>query len=176
VEGEPVETGGIHTWPVASGVQLSKEACRRALDEQLELAVKRYLERVVVGRDNVAAWLGYDSRYIRTNLLRPENTYHEIIQTSVGPAQQTHALLEFDGAFRQQTQERWRELRAASRLLQTALVAAVVLGVIAAFFGYFRLDTATRGFYTRRLQLTAAIAILALIATGVLLARWTPWI
>ena len=29
---------------------------------------------------------------------------------------------------------------------------------------------------SRRLQLAAAIAILTLIATGVLLARWTPWI
>jgi hypothetical protein len=43
-----------------------------------------------------------------------------------------------------------------------------MLGV---FFGFFRLDTATRGFYTGRLQFTAAAMILTVVVAGVWLAR-----
>jgi hypothetical protein len=175
VESEPAEAGDVYTWPVSSGVQLSKQACRRALDEKLQAATRQYLDQIL-GRNNASAWVDYDTPYIRAHLLRPENIYHEVIQTSVGPVHQSHGLLEFDDSFRQQSQERWSELRATSRLLQVGLGAGLVLGVVGAFFAFFRLDTATRGYYTRRLQLAVAGAILTMIAAGVLLARCIPWI
>ena len=49
---------------------------------------------------------------------------------------------------------------------------AMLLGTL---FSYFRLDTATKGYYTGRLQFAAAAAILTLVAASVLLAKWIPW-
>jgi hypothetical protein len=43
-------------------------------------------------------------------------------------------------------------------------------------FGYFRLDNATRGYYTGRLQFMAAAAILAIVGAGALLGRWITWL
>ena len=53
--------------------------------------------------------------------------------------------------------------------------AGIVLLLVTTLFGYFKLDTATRGYYTGRLQFAAAAAILALVAASVLLAKWIPW-
>ena len=50
-----------------------------------------------------------------------------------------------------------------------------VLGFLGLVFGYLKLDTATRGYYTGRLQIGALAAVLSLAAAGVLLARWIPW-
>jgi hypothetical protein len=43
-------------------------------------------------------------------------------------------------------------------------------------FGYFRVDNATRGYYTGRLQFLSAAAILAIVGAGVVLARWIHWL
>ena len=51
-----------------------------------------------------------------------------------------------------------------------------VLLLVAGVFSYFSLDTATRGFYTGRLQFLAAIAILALIGAGLYFARLITWV
>ena len=45
-----------------------------------------------------------------------------------------------------------------------------------AVFGYFRVDNATRGYYTGRLQFLSAAAILAIVGAGVFCARWIYWL
>jgi hypothetical protein len=88
---------------------------------------------------------------------------------------QVHAQLAFDDQFREEIEARWSEIRSRSRLLQTGMGASIVLLMLGSLYGYFRLDTATRGYYTRRLQFGTAAAILALVAASVLLARLVPW-
>jgi len=54
-----------------------------------------------------------------------------------------------------------------------------LLGLMGVVFAYLRLDTATKGYYSGRLQFLAAAAILALSAAGVLFANvnadWLRW-
>ena len=88
---------------------------------------------------------------------------------------QAHALLVFDRPFVRELNDRWHRIKALVRLLQVGLGAAVVLLLLSTVFAYFRLDTATKGYYTGRLQIMAAVAILALAAAGVLMAQWIPW-
>lgn len=52
----------------------------------------------------------------------------------------------------------------AGRVRGVGTVAAILLGVLATAFGYLHLDTLTKGYYTGRLQLAAAAAILGLVA------------
>ena len=89
---------------------------------------------------------------------------------------QSHALLEFDSNFRNGMEDQWHDVVARARLVKVAVVAGVVLGMLALVFGFFNADTATRGFYTRRLKFGTFVAILGLIGLGVLLARSMPWI
>jgi hypothetical protein len=46
--------------------------------------------------------------------------------------------------------------------------------LLGTLFSYFKIDTATRGYYTGRLQFVTAGAILLLVTTSVWLARWIP--
>ena len=64
----------------------------------------------------------------------------------------------------------------ACRLLQTGLGAGMALLVLSTLFGYFKLDTATRGYYTLRLQFATAGAILAIVAVSLIVANWIPWL
>jgi uncharacterized integral membrane protein len=63
----------------------------------------------------------------------------------------------------------------AYRLRGLALGFGAVLCLLSVVFGYFRLDTATRGYYTGRLQFLAATAILIVIVAGALLATRVMW-
>jgi hypothetical protein len=89
---------------------------------------------------------------------------------------QVHALIEFGPDFRQQVTRKWTDLTAYYRLLQTGLVAGGSLLFLGTVFSYFRLDTATRGYYTGRLQFMTAAAILAIVGAGAVLARWIYWL
>jgi hypothetical protein len=87
---------------------------------------------------------------------------------------QVHAQLVFDDKFRDEVELRWSELRSRSRLAQTGLGAGVVLLLLGTMFSYFKLDTATKGYYTGRLQFVTAGTILALVAASVVLAKLIP--
>ena len=45
-------------------------------------------------------------------------------------------------------------------------MALLVLALVGTIFSYLHVDTLTRGFYTRRLQVAAVLVILAIIALG----------
>ena len=68
-----------------------------------------------------------------------------------------------------------REVAIAFRLRGLALGFGAVLCLLTVVFGYLRLDTATRGYYTGRLQFLAATAILIVIVAGALLASRVMW-
>ena len=51
-----------------------------------------------------------------------------------------------------------------------------VLLLVGSIFSYFRLDNATRGYYTGRLQFLMAAAILAIVGAGALVSRWIVWL
>jgi hypothetical protein len=61
-------------------------------------------------------------------------------------------------------------------LTQLGLFAGAGLLLIGSIFSYFRLDNATRGYYTGRLQFMTAASILAVIGGGIFAARWIHWL
>jgi hypothetical protein len=56
----------------------------------------------------------------------------------------------------------------SNRLLLTGTLVVVLLGQLAVLFGYLRINHATRGFYSGRLQSFSAVASVAVIAAGYL--------
>jgi hypothetical protein len=158
--------------------------CRPALDEALEQAVSdyvdEYLGRVYGENFKASSVVHYDADYVREHLVK--ETFDDKEDFFFGPMYQSHALIEFTPAFREVLDARrtdvdrqWQQVVVGSRLVGVALVFGVILAFLAVISGYFRLDTATRGFYTARLQFLAAVAILAVIVAGALLARNVHW-
>jgi hypothetical protein len=181
VEADEVRSGDVHTTAVSSGPHETQRECRNALDRELERAVCDYIDWYLGPthdeRFRASTLVRYDLDEIKRRLVPSGKIYHEVIRVSFGPMHQMHAELAFDQAFRRELDSRrselerhWKEWIVRGRLLGTAVGFGVLLAVMGVFFGYFRLDTATRGFYTARLQWTAAAAILALLTAGVLLA------
>ena len=176
VESTPiVDSGKVDRIAVSSGPWVLRRESVKALDAEIKLAADQYINEQV-GNDAAATMLRYDVSTLKRRVIGQGQTFEEVIEVSVGPMHQMHALLEFDPAFRQEVNARWGNIVATSRLLQTGLGAAAVLGLLGVAFGYLRLDTATRGYYTRRLRFATLVAILTLVAAGTLVASWIPWI
>jgi hypothetical protein len=164
------QQGDVQRVSVASGLFQKKHDAARALDAELSKATQDYVASYL-GHKAAGTLVPVELSYIRQNLVRPENTYSEVIEVSIGPMHQTHALLEFGPSFNRHLEERWRTITVTGRTLRLGVIAAGVIFALSLVFGYFRADTATRGYYTTRLQLLTATGILALVAGGVVLFR-----
>ncbi len=177
VERLPIRNQPIDETVVCSEPFASREACRTALAENIRAAIDDYIAEQT-GSTYAATVLTFDhAEKLQARLVRPENYYEEeIISPSVGPMHQIHARVQFDEAFRKEIADRWLQVRAAARLGQVGLGFVTVLGLLATIAGFFRADNATRGYYTGRLQMIAAGAILGLIVLGAFVARLIPWI
>ena len=153
---------------VTVGPYTSPAECEEEFSVERDKAVKAY----------VASYLGPEAgrslhiapAYINENIVK-EVYYEPIKSDTVGPMINMHALLAFDSRVRTQFERMWRDEVVEGRLLSLAGGAGVVLLALAAVFGYLKLDTLTRGYYTRRLQFLAAAVILAAAAGGVSLIR-----
>lgn len=173
----PVRKGKVHRTTVSSGPHVRARDCARALQKEFRAATDQYVDwwiREQFGRDRASEVIHIDAEYINSHLRNPDYEYHEVRQYSVGPMHTSYAMLQFDEPFRKLLNQRWEEAVAKSRLLYTAVLGGLILALLGVLFCYFRLDTATRGFYRGRLRFVAAAAILALLAAGLLASHWIP--
>jgi hypothetical protein len=168
-------TGDVHQITVSSGPYATDLQAERALDEELVKATNEYITEQL-GSELAPTLLHYTARTIKQKYVKPANTYNEQITVSIGDMQQKHALVEFGPEFRDELRASWAGQIAESRLLQLSVVAGGVLLLLGSVFGYFRLDNATRGYYTGRLQFMTAAAILAVVALGAAAAFRFTWL
>lgn len=174
----PRLVGDVYRVPVTSGPYATVQQAEQALNEELVRATNEFIVDQLGSKLAPTLVSNYNAAAVRREFVKPGNTYDEVITFSypVGPMHQSHALLEFGPAFRARLQTQWAQVRAASRITQLGLFAGAGLLLLSSVFGYFRLDNATRGYYTGRLQFLTAAAILAIIGGGALLARWITWL
>jgi hypothetical protein len=172
---KPRLIGNVYTVPVTSGPHPMARLAQQALDAALVEATNEFIADHLGSKLAPTLVGNYDAAAIKRQFVRPANTYDEVITVSIGDMNQSHALLEFGPEFQARLQSQWAQVRATSRLTQLGLFAGASLLLLGSVFGYFRLDNATRGYYTGRLQFLAAAAILAIIGAGALLGRWITW-
>lgn len=82
-----------------------------------------------------------------------------------------YARLELDQEFREYTKSRLQEARTRGRIAGAGLVGGTVLSILVVTLGYLKLEAATRGFYSRRLQTLALILALGIIGVAGVLAQ-----
>jgi len=168
---------GVDTIPVASGPYKRATDAHRALDREIEAATNEYIDKHL-GSGLAPQLLRYDVRMIKQRFVKPENLYEDVATYSdpVNDMHESFALLEFTPGFREELEHGWSKVRSTQRILELGLFAGAALLLLASVFGYFRLDNATRGYYTGRLQFVTAAAILAVIGAGVFAAQWIHWL
>ncbi|MDP6720074.1 MAG: hypothetical protein QGF59_15550 [Pirellulaceae bacterium] len=172
LEVKPWTKDGVHFVPVVSRLQISEEDRDSALVKEIKEATDAYINQLLKNK-HATKLLNLRSG---STVPRVTESFEEQVAVTEGTVfHQSHALLSFDDDFRGTVSAKWDEVRAASRLMQTGLGAGIVILLLSTMFSYFKLDTATRGYYTGRLQFAAAAAILAVIAASVLFANYVPW-
>ncbi len=141
-------------------------------NEELRKATDAYISDYL-GRSHAGRVLNWSVGEIKSRLLA--ETWHNTRSELGESVDFSHGLLEFNQATRNELDIRWRDAVAKRRTIFAGLVGGSMLALLAVILGYFRLDNATRGFYTGRLQFMAVAAILTLIAVSVVAGRWIPW-
>ena len=142
--------------------------------DELKQAADEYVDWYIA--PGASRWVGWNQHFIKRYLVENRQPLLEEREFSVGPMYLAHSRLNITPEARKQLDLQWEQFVARSRLLQTGLGAVAVFGLLFVALGYFKLDTATRGFYTGRLQFITVAAILSLVVAGVLFARWIPWL
>ncbi|MEO8495016.1 MAG: hypothetical protein ABI614_08090, partial [Planctomycetota bacterium] len=164
-----------------------KRTAQQSLRDAVKAAVDAYVNDYL--QSELASTLsGYSIEETETGAARTINLrldgnafeiarerFDEQVEFDYGVMNQSHALVKIDKNVKKALDEYWTKVRATSRLFQTGLGAGAILLLLGTMFGYLKLDTATRGYYTGRLQFGAAAAILAIIAAGVVFANRIPW-
>lgn len=159
--------GSVYRVAINSGPYVDVPECQRALDEGMKRIVDRYIEDFL--GDGAANLVDVPRAYLKEKLKRQE--YGEVVESSVGPMRQLHALVEIDDDARKVFHERWRQAIVTQRLWYVGSAAAVILALLSTFYGYLKLDLETGGAQKGRLQLAATLVAL-MVAAGALLARW----
>jgi hypothetical protein len=173
LESGPTYDGELFKVAVRGGPYPSLRKCESDLEQEIKLAVAEFTNDHLRAA-HAATFISYSLKDLHTRKVVREQ-FSEQLGTSLGLMNQMHAQLVFDDRFRDELDGRWAEIRSKSRLTQTGLGTGIVLLLLGTLYSFLKLDTATRGYYTGRLQFAAATTILALVAASVLLMKWVPW-
>lgn len=187
VETEAVKGDQFYQVAVESGLHVRRQTARQALRDEVKGTVDAFVKDYL-GSELAPTLAGYsieesEAGAARTISLWLDGTTYEIgreqfeeqVEFDYGVMNQSHTLIKIDENLKDALDQRWSKVRATSRLFQTGLGAGAVLLLLGTMFSYLKLDTATRGYYTGRLQFGAAAAILAVIAVCVVCANKIPW-
>jgi hypothetical protein len=166
----------------------TKEECDREADRSLRRATFEHLqalvgklddgskprfvpiditdETVISDEDRSAAGhlnaMGITIDYIRREIAKDE--YLETVERSFGPMKKLYTLVEFTPAVDRDLRARWDDLRRRERFAVVGIGAASMLGLLGMAWGLLRVDTLTRGYYTKRLFVGVPAAIIMLVA------------
>jgi hypothetical protein len=167
--GEPPRmVGEIYRVPVEAGPYTSLQECYPALRQNLRQVVNERIVELVrdaTGKPYVSVptleYLNIGNSYIDRELLTDQ--YVEVSDTSVGPMKTAWGLLEFTPQQDQQLVDAWKRYARREGLAKTSLAAVLVLMLLGGVFALLKIDTWTRGYYTKRLFIGVPAAIIAVI-------------
>jgi hypothetical protein len=182
--------GNVFRQVLVAGPYATSEECSAKTDELLKMATDNYVKRFIANtgddrplvtvqegspsvkitnfRSAALEQMGIDLSYIRREIARDNDEYFETVGSSVGPMKNLYTRLEFTPEIHRELKTRWDELQRVSRVTTIGLLSGSILGVIGLAFGLLKVDTATKGYYSKRLFLgvPAAIIGLGILATA----------
>jgi hypothetical protein len=107
--------------------------------------------------------MGVDLDFIRREIVPANREYYETVERSFGPMKKLYTQVEFTPSIDKELRRRWDEVRRQDRFAAVGAGAGSVLGLIGLAFGLLRVDTWTKGYYTKRLFLGVPAAIMGSI-------------
>ncbi len=156
--------GNVFRKVVVSDPYDSIEACHRGLqDHQLRDAINERIDELAPNRYRPALEkLGLGPDFMWRDLCSVE--WVETLDVSFGEMKRVYALLEFDAAVDRQIAKAYRDYERQFRINEVGGVAGIGLGSLALLFGLLKVDTWTKGYYTKRLFFGVPAVIIAVVA------------
>jgi hypothetical protein len=170
IDNPPTLVGNTRRVVVSTDPYSTVEECYEALREQMRQAVQmRIAEKVRDANGDMAPYvpplemIGITTDYILTELC-PEGEYIETVNSSVGEMKAAYALLEFTEPQDEILLDHWRAYARHENMGAVAGISTLLVSGLALVYGLLKVDTWTRGYYTKRLFLGVPAAIIGLIA------------
>ncbi|MCA9186098.1 MAG: hypothetical protein R3E01_29765 [Pirellulaceae bacterium] len=182
---DSVERSTPHQWEndlvivVGSGPCETTAECDAELNRQAHLAALTFAKWFLAQRHQDSRWvhLADDVEVPRIDFHNDvyEQTHDLVIagESHVMPVK--YALVRFSKTYQGRLDNLSTQTLQASRLMTLLIGSGVVLGGVFLAFGYLQINRFSQGSYAGRLRAASGVAILVLVAAGVLMARWIPW-
>jgi hypothetical protein len=150
---------GVDRRTVVIGPYSDPDQYSDELDGQIHLVIHDYVQ----GMPGVERGHQFrvPNRYVYDNIIRAE--YIETHEYSVGVMKRKFLLLEFDNRVKTEIEEMYRQQVVERRIDIAGFGSALMLMLLGTAYGYLKLDTRTKGYYTGRLKLAAGAAILLVV-------------
>ena len=187
VSAPPQRYGDTLREVIVAGDYSTTQECLEATKERVILAVWEHLQALVGNYNAVAIPIGISDNgelsaedrnryhhamntfsrmdltygYIQGEIIT--NQYLEEVERSVGKMQRIHTQLEFTRAVDSHLKGRWVAKEQSWRVGAVSAVAAVSLGLVTFVWGLLKVDTMTKGYYSKRLFLGIPLLITGLI-------------
>jgi len=87
--------------------------------------------------------------------------YIETVASSIGPMKKLHLQIEFTPAVDRELRRHWDSHARTQRFATVGVGAGSILGLLGLIFGLLKIDTWTKGYYTKRLFIGVPAAIIA---------------
>ncbi len=177
----PKHIGNVRRDVVTTDEYATSDECYWAADRLLQLKTYEHLRRLLgtpydaaevlqlrtqaLNVEGHTPWFiaelakaGITVDYIRREIARDD--YLEESQRSFGPMLKLYTLIEFSPSVDNELQQRWEASQRQDRFAFVGLGATGVLGLLGLAWGLLKVDTLTKGYYTKRLFIGVPLAIL----------------
>jgi len=168
VKAAPVPQDGTYFVTGSDGPYTTREECQTKLVELVGRLAQQYLDAYLGEREKGSVTLT-GAEIGKLDLLK--ESYFAPVEVSLGTMYQVHALLAFDHDDRRYIERKLNLSKIHQRLAIVGGMSTSVLLLIGGVFGYLKLDTATRGYYSGRLVVALALGLAALLGAAILLMR-----
>ena len=170
----PPKLGGpVREFVVQAGPYSTLNECYEGLREAIQTQVQQRIEELVraeTGNNwaNVPPmeYMHLSTDYIVSELLADE--YVETVEASFGQTKMAWGLLRFTPDQDNRLLEAWKGYARRDGIAIAIAVSALVLGVVGFIFALLKIDTWTRGYYSKRLFLGVPAAIIAFMLLAAL--------
>jgi len=157
-----VQTPRPFTDPMETEAAL-EEACVEQVRQSIENWHPHASDDILIDGAVIASELVYKDRF---RVKRFSDAHTAELNRSLGAETDYHhgyAQLLLTDDFHKRVDRNWQTNQTKNRLTQFALIGLTVFGLLATLFGYLKLQTLTRGFYTGHLQFICIALIIGLV-------------
>jgi hypothetical protein len=159
----PKRVGNVYRVAVSSDRYRDVQECHLALEpKMLEVVNARIGQLTLTGQQPRLQDLGLGLEFVFRKICH-EDEWVETVEASFGEMKIVHVLMEFDAAIDKQLRTAVRDFQREARVAHVGGIAGLSLGGLALLFGLLKMDTWTRGYYTKRLFLGVPAAIIGVI-------------